>query len=253
MLLMSNGSAPGQGYLTHALDMLDDLLDGVDRVAFVPYAQRRLDAHTSVVATAMQRLGVEVVGVHRDRDPRTTVESAGAIFVGGGNAFRLLSAMYQYRLMDAIRSAIDRGAVYIGSSAGTNVACPTLRTTNDMPIVQPPTLEALHLVPFQINPHYPAVEAMDGHLGETRDARIAEFLQENDVPVLGLHEGSWLHVVDRTARLGGAAGARLFRRSAAPVDLAVDADLSALMSTTPRYDDPEPEPGTGAQPPSAGR
>ncbi|MFZ2013509.1 MAG: dipeptidase PepE [Nocardioides sp.] len=241
LLLMSNGTAPGREYLAHALETLDALLQGVDRVAFVPYAQRSLDAHTEFVAAAMRPLGVEVVGVHRGVEPHRVVESAGAVFVGGGNAFRLLAALYRHGLVQAIQSAVTRGAVYVGSSAGTNVACPTIRTTNDMPIVEPPSLDALRLVPFQINPHYPAAEVLNGHLGETRDERIAEFLEDNDVPALGLQEGSWLHVTEATARIGGVAGARLFLRDAPAENLVPGSEISFLMSTQPRYDDPSPD------------
>ena len=242
LLLMSNGSAPGRAYLEHALSKLEDLLIGVRQVAFVAYAQRDLDNHTNLVAAALAPLGVEVTGVHRARDPRTVVESAGAVFVGGGNAFRLLAALHHNGLVDVIRSAVLNGAPYIGSSAGTNVACPTLRTTNDMPIVEPPTFAALGLVPFQINPHYPASEVMGGHLGETRDERIAEFLEENHVSVVGLHEGSWLSVAAGTVNLGGVAGARIFQRNTAPVDFGVNTDLSFLVSLPANFDDPDRNP-----------
>jgi dipeptidase E len=171
----------------------------VSQVAFVPYAQRDWDRHTEVVAGALESIGVETVGVHRSASPRSCVESAEAVFVGGGNAFRLLAAMHRFELLDLIRRRVGERVPYIGSSAGTNLACPTIRTTNDMPIVEPPTLAALGLIPFQINPHYPAEQFLGGHLGETRDLRIAEFLEDNDVPVLGLQEGSWLSVTGATA------------------------------------------------------
>jgi dipeptidase E len=148
LLLMSNGLAPGFSYLEHAAPALGDLLAGLDRVAFVPYAQRLLDHHTATVAAAMEPFGVEVVGVHQGRSPRKVVESAQAIFVGGGNAFRLCAALYEYDLMGAIRTAVRDGVPYIGSSAGTNVACPSIRTTNDMPIAEPPSFRGLGLIPF---------------------------------------------------------------------------------------------------------
>lgn len=158
LLLLSNGMAPGLGYLEHVLPTLRQVLAGARRVAFVPYAQHLLDQHTDIVGAAMADLRVELVGVHRGGRPRAVVESADAVFVGGGNAFRLLAALYEHDLLDAIRSMVGDGAPYVGTSAGTNVACPSIRTTNDMPIVQPPTFQALGLVPFQINPHYPADE-----------------------------------------------------------------------------------------------
>lgn len=238
-MLLSNGQAPGGGrYLQHALNVLAGALAGVRRGAFVPYAQRDWDRHTRVVADALEPIGVDVVGAHRYASPRSFVESADAVLVGGGNAFRLLATVHRLDLLDVIRRRVAEGAPYIGSSAGTNLACPTIRTTNDMPIVDPPSLAALGLIPFQINPHYPAREVMAGHLGETRDQRIAEFLQDNDVPVLGLQEGSWLEVTGMTATVGGVAGARLFRRAATPRDVPAGTNVSDLLRTPARFDDP---------------
>ena len=239
LVLLSNGYPPGGGaYLQHALSLLAGVLAGVRQVAFVPYAQRDWDRHCAVVAGALEPLGVEIVGVHRSASPRSFVQSAEAVLVGGGNAFRLLAAVHRFDLVDVIRSRAGEGMPYVGSSAGTNLACPTIRTTNDMPIVEPPSLGALGLVPFQINPHYPAKEVLDGHLGETRDLRIAEFLEDNDVPVLGLQEGSWLEVTEVTATLGGITGARLFQRAATPCDLPPGTDVSDLLRTPVRFDDP---------------
>ena len=192
---------------------------------------------TQKSSAALASLHLELIGVHRHPRPRSVVESADAVFIGGGNAFRLLAALHRFDLVEPIRSVVRDGAPFVGSSAGTNMACPSLRTTNDMPIVEPPTFTALGLVPFQINPHYPANEVTEGHLGETRDQRIAEFLEDDDVPVLGLKEGSWLAVAGSRASLGGAAGARLFRRGSMPIDLAVGADLTHLLTTVGRFDD----------------
>jgi dipeptidase E len=176
-----------------------------------------------------------VVGAHAGASPLAVIDSADAVFTGGGNSFRLLAALHRHGLVEAIRSRVAQGLPYIGSSAGTNMACPTLRTTNDMPIVQPPTFEALNLVPFQINPHYP-LEQPGAHVGETRDQRILEFLEENDVPVLGLCEGSWVEVRGGSAQLGGVAPGRLFRRGSEPTDVHPGADLSDLLSVTPVFD-----------------
>jgi dipeptidase E len=238
LVLLSNGYPPGGGrYLQHALDVLAAVLAGVSQVAFVPYAQRDWDRHTAVVADALAPIGVQTVGVHRSASPGSFVQSAQAVFVGGGNAFRLLDGAYRFDLLDVIRRRVGEGLPYIGSSAGTNLACPTIRTTNDMPIVEPPSLGALGLIPFQINPHYPAEEVLDGHLGETRDQRIAEFLEDNDVPVLGLQEGAWLEVTGTIATLGGAAGARLFQRAARPRDIPSGTDVSDLLQVPVRFDD----------------
>ena len=239
LLLLSNGYPPGGGrYLQHALTVLAEALAGVRQVAFVPYAQRDWDRHTAVMADALEPIGVDVDSVHRSASPRAFMRSAEAVLVGGGNAFRLLAAVYRLDLLHVIRRRVGEGVPYIGSSAGTNIACPSIRTTNDMPIVEPPSLAALGLIPFQINPHYPARETLAGHLGETRDQRIAEFLEDNDVPVLALHEGCWVEVTGKSATIGGVAGARLFQRAATLRDFPPGADVSDLLRTPIRFDHP---------------
>jgi dipeptidase E len=239
MVLLSNGYRPGGGrYLEHTLGALDDALCGVRRIAFVPYALRDWDGHTAVVARALAPLGVELIGVHRSASPRAALNSAEAVFVGGGNAFRLLAAMYRLDALESIITSVGSGVPYIGTSAGANLACPTIRTTNDMPIVEPPSLAALGLVPFQVNPHYPVRDVGDGHLGETRDRRLAEFLEDNDAPVLALYEGTWLDVEGSAARLGGERGAVLFSRRHGRTELGPGADVSRLLATTGRFDNP---------------
>lgn len=228
LLLLSNSTAPGRKYLEHAMDALAEALDGVRRLVFVPFALADHDGYTDTVAAALAPLGVEVVGAHRDL---AALRDAAAVFVGGGNTFRLLTALHRHELLGPIRDLVDRGGVYIGSSAGTNVACPTIRTTNDMPIVQPPSFTAAGLVPFQINPHY--LDPVDGvvYMGETRAERIEQFLEEDPGPVLGLREGTWLVRTGGTLTLGGEpAGARLFQRGSAPVEIATGADLSGLLA-----------------------
>jgi dipeptidase E len=161
------------------------------------------------------------------------VEQAGALFVGGGNTFRLLDAMWRHGLVEPIRRRVRSGEmVYMGASAGSNVACPSIRTTNDMPIVEPPTFEALQLVPFNINPHYQDPAPGSTHMGETREQRIAEFHEENAPPVVGLREGAWLLIVDGAIVLQGANGARLFRRGQPTIELATGSivDVASLTS-----------------------
>ena len=188
------------------------------------------------MASALRPLDVAVVGVHDGSSPDGVIHDCDAIFVGGGNAFRLLGALHEYGLVDLIRERARGGTPYIGTSAGTVIAGPTLRTTNDMPIAEPRSFAALDLVPFQINPHYPADELLGGHLGETRDRRVAEFLEDNDVPVLGLQGGSWLTVEESVASVGGAAGARLLQRSHAPLDIAPGERVDRLLASVPRFD-----------------
>lgn len=157
------------------------------------------------------------------------MSTAEALFLGGGNTFRLLKALYDLELLPVIRSRVASGMRYIGSSAGSNIAGPTIRTTNDMPIVQPPYFDALGIVAFQINPHF--IDAVSGstHMGETRAERIAQFLEENDTPVLGLREGAMVRVEDGRTKLLGAAGARLFRKGAEPVELPINAEIDGFL------------------------
>jgi dipeptidase E len=225
LLLLSNSTAPGRKYLEHAMDAVADVLSGVRRLVFVPFALADHDTYTAQVADALSPLGIEVAGAHT-----ADVSAAEAIFVGGGNTFRLLRALHARELVAVIRRrVVEDGVVYIGSSAGTNVACPSIRTTNDMPIVPPPSFEATGLVPFQINPHYLDPRPGDTHMGETREERILQFLEENDVPVLGMREGTWLARNGSTLTLhGAAAGARLFRRSG-PEEIRTGTDLSRLL------------------------
>jgi dipeptidase E len=215
LLLISSSLVHGYGYLDHAEPELRRLLSGVKSVAFVPFAQQDHEGYTS---TVRQRFGAMDLEVTQVRD-RGDVERAEAIFIGGGNTFRLLNAVYERALLDAIRARVKSGTPYIGSSAGTNVATPSIRTTNDMPILYPPSFDALGLVPFQINPHYLDVDPNSTHHGETREQRIREFHEENTTPVVGLREGSMLDVQDDVVTLVGSKPARIFRHGQEPFEL----------------------------------
>jgi dipeptidase E len=233
LLLLSSSASPGRGFLEHALGAIDSLLPANRRrLLFVPFASADPDSYTDVVAAALAPLSFEVTGAHR----RADIPSADAVLVGGGNSFRLLRALREGGLLTAIARRVEEGMPYIGASAGTNMACPTLRTTNDMPIVAPGSFEALGLIPFQINPHYLDPDPASQHQGETRQQRIEEFLQENDVPVLGLREGAWLRVSRGTASIGGTAGGRLFTRGGAPLELPPGSDVTTLLASRPRFD-----------------
>lgn len=238
LLLLSNSAAPGRSYLDHAREVIAEHLDGVTELLFVPYALADHDGYTAKVAAFMDTLGIRVRGAHTAREPRELVASAQAVFIGGGNSFRLLKSLQRHGLVDAVARRIRAdGVPYMGSSAGTNMACPTLRTTNDMPIVQPVYFDTLGLVPFQINPHYLDPVPGSAHMGETREERLRQFLEENDVPVLGLREGTWLRRSHDALELGGlAAGARLFTPGAEPVEHAPGADLSPLLAAEARFD-----------------
>lgn len=215
LLLISSSVVHGYGYLDHAEPELRRILEG-RRVAFVPFAQQNHETYTARVRERLAKMDVEVVQVRG----RAEIESAEAIFIGGGNTFRLLKRLYDEGLVEPIRDRVrNHGVPYIGSSAGTNVATVSIKTTNDMPIVYPPTFDALGFVPFQINPHYQDPDPNSTHKGETREERIREFLEENATPVVGLREGAMLRVEEETITLAGDKPARIFRRGAEPEEL----------------------------------
>ncbi|HKD14171.1 MAG TPA: dipeptidase PepE, partial [Candidatus Angelobacter sp.] len=164
---------------------------------------------------------------HSASSPKEMVDKSEAIFIGGGNTFRLLKALYDYDLVETIRKTVESGVPYIGSSAGSIVACPTLKTTKDMPVVQPPSFDALHLVNFQISPHYLDPDPNSTHMGETQEERIMQYLEENDRPVVGLREGTLLRIQKGAIVLRGSCNARIFRRGSPPVEVSPDTDLTA--------------------------
>ncbi len=231
LLLLSNSMNAGSGYLEHAIGWLMDHFAGVRTIAFVPYAAVRFgyDEYEERVAAALAPTGATVRSVHRSDDPVSIVESSDAVAVGGGNTFHLVHEMQRLGLVEAIRSKAAGGAPYAGWSAGSNVACPTLRTTNDMPIIEPRSFAALGLVAFQINPHYLDAHP-DGHMGETREDRLLEFVRVNpDVPVVGLREGSAIQVRDGSASLVGPRRARIFHGEATPYEVEPDSSLDFLV------------------------
>jgi dipeptidase E len=214
LLLISSSNVHGYGYLDHAEAEIRD--SGAKTIAFAPFAMADRDGYTERVRERFARMEIEVIQLTSARD----LDGVDAVFVGGGNTFRLLKTMYDLSLLDPIRLRVRSGALqYIGSSAGTNIAAPTIRTTNDMPIVQPPSFDALGLVPFQLNPHYLDPDPSSTHKGETREERIAQFLEEDSTPVIGLREPSMLRVVDSEVTLVGTATARIFRRGQPAVEV----------------------------------
>jgi dipeptidase E len=166
---------------------------------------------------------------HNATDPEKAVAEADGIFIGGGNTFRLLKALQDLEFIEPIRRRIRDGASYIGSSAGSSVAGPTIKTTKDMPIVQPHSFESLGLVPFQISPHFQDPDPNSTHMGETQEDRIIQFLEENETPVLGMREGAWVRAGGGRVVLGGSRGARIFRRGEVPVEKTTGDEISALV------------------------
>lgn len=230
LLLLSNSRNFGGGFLEHAEAWLRRFLDGVSSAVFIPYAGVTLpwDPYGDMVRGRFAELGVDITPIHTVKHPVRAVEGAEAVIVGGGNTFHLLKHLYDTGTLWAIRERVLEGAPYVGWSAGSNVACPTIRTTNDMPVVEPSRFEALRLVPFQINPHYTDA-TLPNHGGETRAQRLAEFTASNPgMWVVGLREGSALEVAGATTKLLGPHGARMFRSDRDPAESAPETSLDFL-------------------------
>lgn len=218
ILLISNSTLYGSGYLDHAESEIRDFLGAVARVLFIPYALYHRDANSALARTRFHAMGYDLASIHEAAQPRQAVGAAEAIFIGGGNTFRLLKSLDDFDHLDPIRRRVAAGGPYVGSSAGSNVAGPTIKTTKDMPIVEPPSFKALGLVPFQISPHYLDPDPNSTHMGETQEERILQFLEENDTTVLRLREGAMVRVERGATILKGSAGARIFRKGLEPVE-----------------------------------
>jgi dipeptidase E len=229
LLLLSNSTLPGEPFFHWPATHVANFLQGKKRLAFVPLAavpEQQAD-YVAKVAAVFAGMNVELVPLMGEMDMAAALDSADAVAVGGGNSFLLLRQMYRTGLVRIVADRVRKGMPYLGWSAGSNVACPTIMTTNDMPVVEPPSLRAMHLVPFQINPHYTEA-SIPGHGGESRDQRIAEFLAMNPaMPVAGLREGSLLHIQDGTVTLKGQ-DMKLFRHG--------QATLTVLDGTSFRKD-----------------
>ena len=232
-LLLGSGGFTTPERRDRWIQVLDDFLGPVEKVLFVPYALADHDDYVARMTELNFQAGRELLGIHTCPDPIRAVEQADAVYVGGGNSFRLLADLFRARLHDIVRERVRAGMPYIGVSAGTNAACPTIKTTNDMPITWPPSLEAFDLIRFQINPHYFAgptyIDMGEGKYipygGETRDVRLREFHEMNDTPIVALWEGEILRIEGSDYRLTGLGGARVFLKGQEPVDLAENAAL----------------------------
>ena len=229
ILLISNSTLYGRGYLDHVEEEIKNVLGSARLVLFFPFALQDRDSYAAKATARFAAMGYEMKSAHTATNPERAVSDADAIFIGGGNTFRLLKALQDLGFIEPIRRRIREGAPYIGSSAGSNVAGPTIRTTNDMPIVQPRSFDALGLVPFQLNPHFQDPDPDSTHMGETREERIVQFLEENETPVLGLREGAWVTARKGSVLLGGTRGARIFRRGESPVEKTTGDEISELI------------------------
>jgi len=230
LLLLSTSKLYGREYMDHAETETRDFLGTIRAVLFVPFAIADRDGYAAKTRERFAAMGYGVESLHQATDKRQAVNEAEAIFIGGGNTFRLLKTLYDFELLPLIRARVENGMPYLGASAGSNVAGPTIRTTNDMPIVEPRSFNALGLVSFQINPHYLDPDPASTHMGETREERLLQFLEENETPVVGLREGAMLRVESGRTILKGSSGARIFRKGQAPVEVSADSDLKELLT-----------------------
>ncbi len=228
-LLASTSTLYGGTYLDYLFEPLNDLFAEVDEILFIPYARpsgMSHDDYTAFAFMAFHKIGKSLKGIHTFSNQIEAIKNAKGIFTGGGNSFVLISELYKQGLMQPLREVITNGTPYLGTSAGSNIAGPSIKTSNDMPIVYPPSFETLGLVPFNINPHYLDPIPNLKHNGETRETRIKEFHKFNDIPVVGLREGSWLRLLnDQIILKGQTLTARIFEKDKAPYELEVGTAL----------------------------
>ena len=222
MIIASTSTIYGSEYLDYILPELSNFFKGIKEVLFIPYARPSgisYDDYTKIAKDVFSKIGIQINGIHEFENPVKAVKNAKAIFTGGGNTFVLVNILYKNELISAIKDAVENGVLYFGTSAGSNICGVNMKTTNDMPIVYPPDFKTLGLIPFNLNPHYLDADPTSKHKGETRETRLKEFHFYNDIPVLGLREGSWLEVLGREITLKGALSAKLFRKSEKPIEM----------------------------------
>jgi dipeptidase E len=230
VLLISNSTLHGRGYLDHAEQAIRSFLGTRRRILFFPFALHDRDGYAAKARERFETMGYTTESAHSVENAQEAIRRADAFFIGGGNTFRLLKALQDLEFIEPIRRRVrEEGVPYIGSSAGSNVAGPTIKTTKDMPIVQPRSFEAIGLVPFQISPHFQDPDPNSKHMGETQEERIIQFLEENETPVLGMREGAWVVAEGGTVTLQGSNGARIFRRGHEPVEAKTGDDITALV------------------------
>lgn len=222
LLLASTSTLHNQSYLEYLLPEIQEHFSGCSEILFIPYARPGGISHkdySELALSAFQKINIKVKGIHEFSNPKKAVEDAQGIFTGGGNTFLLVQELYKQDLLTIMKEAVNSGTPYLGTSAGTNIAGLSMKTTNDMPIVYPPSFTTLGLVPFNINPHYLDPDPFSTHKGESRETRIKEFHKFNPQPVVGLREGSWLEVHDENIMLKGGKTARIFEAEKVPYEL----------------------------------
>ena len=231
ILIASTSTLANENYLEYLLPELQLHFQNCNTILFIPYARPGGISHqeyTSMVGLAFAKINKKVIGIHEFEDARLAIKNAEGIFTGGGNTFVLVTQLHKNNVMDILSEVVKNGTPYLGTSAGSNICGLTMQTTNDMPIVYPPSFKTLGLISFNLNPHYLDPDTNSKHMGETRETRIKEYHAFNTVPVLGLREGSWLDVKGDTVTLKGDLTARLFRQNQTPEELKTESDLSFI-------------------------
>jgi dipeptidase E len=230
LIIASTSTLHGGSYLEYILPVLENHFKDCKTILFIPYARPggiSHDEYTQKVGETFAKINKKVVGIHEFENPINAVEQAEAIFTGGGNTFLLVTQLYQNNVMDVLKKVVENGTPYLGSSAGSNITGISMQTTNDMPIIYPPSFTTLGFLPFNLNPHYLDPDLQSKHMGETRETRIKEFHAFNNIPVLGLREGSWLEVNGETITLKGNLSARWFTADNNPVELETGTNLNS--------------------------
>lgn len=231
VILASTSTLKGESYLEYLIPVIEPFFQKSNEIIFIPYARPggiTHDDYTNKVREVFESLKLNIKGIHEFNNPVEAMKTAEGIFTGGGNTFLLVEKLYRNNLVNHIREKVSAGVPYLGTSAGTNIAGLTMQTTNDMPIIYPPTFQTLGIVPFNINPHYQDPDINSTHMGETRETRIKEFHTLNTQPVVGLREGSWLEYFGDQIILKGGLPARIFRAGEEPAEVETNTNLSDL-------------------------
>lgn len=231
IIIASTSTIHGSAYLDYLLEDLKTLFKKTDDILFIPYARPSgisHDDYTEIAKKGLAKIGKTVTGIHTFNNPKTAIKNANGIFVGGGNTFVLLHELYKNNLVEILKETVTNGTPYLGTSAGSNICGLSIKTTNDMPIVLPKTLNAIGLVPFNINPHYFDPDTSTKHMGETRETRIKEFHKFNTQPVIGLREGSWIQVNENSIILKGSLTARIFEYNKTAYEVKTGTELNHL-------------------------
>lgn len=231
LIIASTSTLHGGTYLEYLLPTLEIHFKDCSELLFIPYARPggiSHDAYTDIVRAAFSKLNITIKGIHEFVNPIEALQKAQGIFTGGGNTFLLVSQLHENKVMEELADVIEKGTPYLGTSAGSNITGINMQTTNDMPIIYPPSFKALGVIPFNLNPHYLDADTQSKHMGETRETRIKEFHAFNTIPVLGLREGSWLEVKGTTILLKGNLNARLFQQNHIAKEVEPETDLSFL-------------------------